>query len=93
MWRRLSEPEPPRDLAPSRVTSRALVAIARAATGDWDEAIQHIIQADAHVLRVERVSFWSLSAETSSIRCDAAYVASRQYAERGATLVTSDLSA
>src|SRR5215472_941473 len=59
--------------------------------GDWEESISHIVRVDAEVLRVERVSFWSLLDQPEAIHCDAGYIASSRTLERGATLLRSDI--
>jgi signal transduction histidine kinase len=68
----------------------ALVELSRGVSTDWEGSIRRIVQFDSEVLHVERVSFWSLAEETSSIHCDAGYVASRQTFEHGATLLSSE---
>jgi signal transduction histidine kinase len=72
-------------------TAQALAELSRSAGTNWDEWIRRVIRFDAEVLHVERVSFWSLREETSSIHCDAGFVASVQSFEHGATLFESDL--
>ena len=77
-----------------RGTARALLELACMTHGeDWDESTRHIVQLDAEVIRVERVSFWSLRNETSRIHCDAGYVASSGAFEHGATLLRSNCPA
>ncbi len=76
------EPEPP--------TARALLELGATVQGDWGDSIRRIVQLDAEMLRVERVTFWSFGDETSSIHCDAGYVVSSRSFERGATLLESD---
>jgi signal transduction histidine kinase len=71
-------------------TAQALADLSRSAGADWDASIRRIVQFDAEVLRIERVSFWSLSEETSSVHCDVGYVASIQSFEHGATLFEAD---
>ena len=74
-----------------RGAARALLELASTASGqDWDESIRHIVQVDAEVTHIERVSFWSLREETASIHCDAGYIASTGVFERGTTLSKSD---
>jgi signal transduction histidine kinase len=72
-------------------TAQALTELSRSVAADWDASIRRIVRFDAEVLRIERVSFWSLSEETSSIHCDAGYVASIESFEHGAVLFESDL--
>jgi signal transduction histidine kinase len=72
-------------------TAQALAELSRCAGTDWEGWIRRIVQFDAEALHVERVSFWSMREETSTIHCDAGYVASVQSFEHGATLVESDL--
>ena len=70
--------------------TRALLELASTAHGDWNASIRQIIQFDAEMLHVERVSFWSFGDEKASIRCDAGYIASARCFEHGATLLESD---
>ena len=70
--------------------TRALLELASTAHGDWKASIRQIVQFDAEMLRVERVSFWSFGDEKASIRCDAGYVASSRSFEHGTTLLESD---
>jgi signal transduction histidine kinase len=72
-------------------TAQALSELSRSAGADWEGSLRRILQFDAEVLHVERVSFWSLHEETSSIHCDAGFVASVQSFEHGATLFEPDL--
>jgi signal transduction histidine kinase len=58
---------------------------------DWESSIRRIVEFDAEMLQVERVSFWSFHEETSSIHCEAGYVASVRSFEHGATLCSSGL--
>jgi signal transduction histidine kinase len=53
---------------------------------DWSASIRYIVQFDAESLPVARASFWSFSAESSSLHCEAAYVASNRMFERGAVV-------
>ncbi len=71
-------------------TARALLELSRTAMGNWGESIRHIVQFDAEALQVERVNFWSLSEESSSIHCEAGYVVSSHFFERGAALFEHD---
>jgi signal transduction histidine kinase len=80
----------PPDPTAERGDALALVELARGVGADWEAAIRRILQTAADVLRVDRVSFWSLSEETASIRCDHGYVASRRTFERGATIIASE---
>ncbi len=75
-----------------RGTARALVELARTVgTEDWDASIRRIVKRDAELLEVERVSFWSFQDVTSSIHCEAGYVASLRTFEHGATLCEPQL--
>jgi signal transduction histidine kinase len=76
-----------------RRVSRALLELSRSATAthDWCASIRQLVQFEANALGVERVSFWSLSDETSSIHCEAGYVASDRLFEHGATLFQADI--
>jgi signal transduction histidine kinase len=71
--------------------ARLLLELSRATGADWGASIRHICQFEAQILRVERVSYWSLYPEASSLVCDAGYVASRHTYEQGATLLASSL--
>jgi signal transduction histidine kinase len=66
--------------------AQALVELSSKVGTDWEESVRRIVAFDAEVLHVERVSFWSLSEETSSIHCEAGYIASIQSFEHGASL-------
>src|SRR5580698_7847924 len=76
--------------APGRPTVRALLELASAAGGDWSESIRRLVQCDAEMLHVERVTFWSLGEDAASLHCDAGYVVSSRSFERGATIFESD---
>ena len=82
----------PESLVPNLTgrTAHALAELSRSVGADWDQSIRRIVQVDAEVLHVERVSFWTLCQETSSIHCDTGYVASVQSFEHGGTLFESD---
>jgi signal transduction histidine kinase len=71
--------------------ARGLLELTRT-TGekDWGTSIRNIVQFDAESLPVERVSFWSYSAESSSMRCESGYVATGRIFERGAMLYQAD---
>jgi signal transduction histidine kinase len=73
--------------------ARALLELTSSTRGDWAECIRHVIQFDAEVLHLERVSFWSLDAQKTRIRCDEGYVASLRSFESGAMLFRADLPA
>ena len=79
--------------APTREhrTAQALAQLSRSIGADWEGWIRRVLEFDAEILHVERVSFWSLREETSSIHCDAGFVASVQSFEHGATLFEPDL--
>jgi signal transduction histidine kinase len=70
--------------------ARALLELASSAHGDFGASIRHLVQFDAELLRVERVTFWSIGEDTSSLRCEAGYVVSSRLFERGATLLEAD---
>jgi signal transduction histidine kinase len=71
--------------------AQALVELSSKVGTDWEESVRRIVAFDSEVLRVERVSFWSLNEETSSIHCEAGYIASIQSFEHGASLFQADL--
>jgi signal transduction histidine kinase len=73
-----------------RTAAEALLAISRAATGDWGESMRHIVQLDAQAMDVERVTFWSARTDPAGIRCEAGFVASVGMLERGAVLREAD---
>lgn len=77
-------------LSQERSRTRLLLELACTAHGEWGSTIRHVVQFDSQALGVERVSFWSLREESSSIHCDAGYVASSRMYEQGATLFASD---
>lgn len=70
-------------------TARALGELSRGIGADYDASLRSILRFDADVLCVERVSFWSLSEDASSMHCDAGYVAKAQAYEGGTTLFSS----
>ncbi|HTB74141.1 MAG TPA: GAF domain-containing sensor histidine kinase [Polyangiaceae bacterium] len=70
--------------------TQALLQLASTPQGDWSTSIRQVLQFDAEMLHVERVSFWSLGDDKSSLHCDAGYIASTRSFERGATLLESD---
>lgn len=71
--------------------SSALLELTRnVGENDWNASIRRIVQFDAESLPVARASFWSFSAASSSIHCEAAYVANTQLFERGAVLYQVD---
>jgi signal transduction histidine kinase len=70
--------------------ARALLELASSAHGDFGASIRHLVQFDAELLRVERVTFWSIGEDSSSLRCEAGYVVSSRLFERGATLLEAD---
>jgi len=72
-------------------TAQALSELSRSMGTDWEGWIRRVLEFDAEVLHVERVSFWSLREEGSSIHCDAGFVASVHSFEHGATLFQTDL--
>jgi signal transduction histidine kinase len=72
-------------------TAQALVELSSKVGTNWEESIHCIVAFDADVLHVERVSFWSLNEDTSSIRCEVGYDAGLRSFEHGATLFESDL--
>jgi signal transduction histidine kinase len=72
-------------------SAQALTELSRSVGADWDTSIRRIVRFDAEALGIDRVSFWSLSEETSSAHCDAGYVASLESFEHGAVLFESDL--
>ncbi len=75
----------------NRGTAQALLELASAKHGeDWAESMRRIVQLDAEVISIERVSFWSLRDEPASIHCEAGYVASSGAFEHGASLLRSD---
>jgi signal transduction histidine kinase len=82
---------PPRRVTLEGGTTQALVQLSRRMSIDWDVSIRRIVQFDADVLQVERVSFWSLADDEVSIRCEAGYVVSLRSFEHGATLLASEL--
>jgi signal transduction histidine kinase len=57
---------------------------------EWKSAVRRVVQFDAQTLHVERVSFWSLADETSSLRCEAGYIVTSHSFERGAVLFEFD---
>jgi signal transduction histidine kinase len=76
--------------SPSSSDGRALLELSRAATHDWSASIRQLVQFETGALDVERVNFWTLSDEPSSIRCEAGYVASTRSFEHGAAIFEPD---
>ena len=74
-------------------SARMLLELARGTGAEWGSWIQHLCQFEADVLRVERVSFWTLDDSASSMTCDAGYVASCREFEHGALLLASGVPA
>ncbi len=70
--------------------ARLLLELARGTGAEWGPWIQHLCQFEAEVLRVDRVSFWSLDDSASRITCDAGYVASTREFEHGGSLLASE---
>jgi signal transduction histidine kinase len=66
-----------------------LLELARGTGAEWTSWIQHLCQFEADVLRVQRVSFWTLDDSISSMTCDAGYVAASREFEHGAVLLAS----
>jgi signal transduction histidine kinase len=73
-----------------RSTAAALLAVSRAATGDWAESIRQIVELDAQAMGVERVTFWSARANPAGLRCQAGFIASLRMQERGTVLLEVD---
>ena len=73
-----------------RTTARALLELASTSYGEWPDFIRHVVQFDADVLQIERVTFWSFGDDGSTLHCDAGYVAPTRTFERGSTLLESD---
>lgn len=69
-----------------RGAAGALGELSRGIGTDYAAALRQILTFDAGVLRLERVSFWSLSEDTSTLHCDAGYIATGEVFERGTTL-------
>ena len=74
-----------------RGAASALVQLARSLGPDWETSIRRIVAFDAQQLHVERVSFWSMRAESASLHLESGYVASLKSFEHGATLIEPDL--
>jgi signal transduction histidine kinase len=51
--------------------------------GDWDGALQQVLEIACNLLNVERASFWSVRDDPPSIVCELGYVRSKQILERG----------
>lgn len=70
----------------SSSTIAALLRLGALPRGEWNEALQEILRADAELLDVERVSFWCFCDVPPSIACELGYVRSRALFEHGAVL-------
>jgi signal transduction histidine kinase len=68
----------------------ALLKLAAAPKDNWEEAIQQILQIEAELLGLERVSYWCVRDQPSLIHCEMGYVAGPRAFERGAVLLESD---
>jgi signal transduction histidine kinase len=68
-----------------------LLELARGTGAEWDSWIQHLCEFEADALRVERVSFWTLGEQASSMTCDAGYVASTREFEHGSVLLAANV--
>ena len=80
----------------TEVSVRAVGALLRLAAipkHDWEASIQQILEIDSEVLGLQRVSYWSLHRELSSIRCEMGYIAHPRGFERGSVLRKSRLPA
>ena len=79
--------------APRKADQRAIVAamlrLSAIPKDDWEETIQQILQIEAEVLGLERVSYWSVRDRPSLIHCDMGYIASPRAFERGCVLFES----
>jgi signal transduction histidine kinase len=71
--------------------AQALVELSSKVGTNWEESVRRIVAFDAEVLHVERVSFWSLNEEASSIHCEAGYIASMESFEHGASLFEAEM--
>lgn len=71
----------------------ALLELARLDKSDFPEALQQILKASAETLQVERVSYWTLAEDDSTITCEMLYLRSRNdldTAPAGITLARED---
>ncbi len=67
----------------------ALLELARLDKSDFPEALYQILKASAETLQVERVSYWTLAEDDSTITCEMLYLKSYgdvDHASRGLTL-------
>jgi signal transduction histidine kinase len=84
------DPSQHRDPLETSSAALALLELSRSVCADWSDSIRRIVQFDADLLQVERVSFWRLSTHPSSIYCDVGYVATGRTFELGATVFEPD---
>ena len=80
----------------TEVSVRAVGALLRLAAipkNDWEASIQQILEIDSEVLGLQRVSYWSVHHELSSIRCEMGYIAQPRGFERGSVLRKADCPA
>jgi signal transduction histidine kinase len=68
----------------------SLLELSRSASRDWSSSLRRLVQFDAEVIHVERVSFWSVSDRPSAIYCEVGYVARLRSFELGATVLETD---
>jgi diguanylate cyclase (GGDEF)-like protein/PAS domain S-box-containing protein len=64
----------------------ALLALLGDAETDRDVRLRHILRADAQTLAVSRASYWSMSPDASTIRCEALYLLDDDAYESGIEL-------
>jgi len=63
----------------------ALLELARLDKFDFPEALQQILKASAETLQVERVSYWTLAEDDSTITCEMLYLGSRRDVDPAST--------
>lgn len=84
--RKLKEQEEQKKLAQIIRYQSALLKIAKIRTPDYKTAIKKIIEIDAKLLNVERVSFWLASNDLTEIHCQDQYLKSKNIHEKGLIL-------
>jgi len=68
----------------------ALLGLARTPQDDFESMLRRILEADAEMLEVERVSYWGFTPDHRAITCDLMYRRSERSFEKGQRLEVKD---
>jgi signal transduction histidine kinase len=85
-----AEPQSERQPGAERAIVLALLQLAAIPKNDWEQSIQQILQIESDVLRLERVSYWSVREDPRLLYCEMGYVAGPRAFERGCILLESE---